>query len=395
MSRRVAGRNLATLALLTGMLAAGCASQQPMREATPGSRPTTGSDEAELWYAMEKAEEELQRSPMRVRDPALNAYVKDVACRASSGYCKDLRVYIMNVPAFNASMAPNGTMIVWTGALLRMRDEAELAFVLGHEAGHFRAQHTLRQWRRMKDTSAFLSAFQVLAYGAGFPNTAMFGSLGIYATLFKFSRDMEREADRIGFQAIVDNGWDPRAGADLWGRMLREEDTLKYANHSTVFATHPATQERLNDVRAAAAAIPDPPSKRNMAQYRAATRPFLENWLVGELAQRRYASSLLVIQELLDEAPAEDRGILSFYLGEAYRRRDGAGDDAKAAEQYARAIALPGVPAAAWREHGYALATEGRNADARNALQHYLQAAPQADDRAFVQRALDKLGDTP
>jgi predicted Zn-dependent protease len=384
----------AALAAVIGNAVVGCASQAPMRQNDPGTRPVAGSDEDELWYAMERAEEELQRSPMRVRDPALNAYVKDVACRASAGYCNDLRVYIMNVPAFNASMAPNGTMIVWTGALLRMRDEAELAFVLGHEAGHFRAQHTLRQWRRMKDTSAFLSAFQVLAYGAGFPNTAMFGSLGIYATLFKFSRDMEREADTLGFDAVVDQGWDPRAGADLWARMLREENTLKYVSRSTVFATHPATQERLNDITAAEKAVPNPPTTRNRAQYRTATRPFLEGWLAGELAQRRYASSLLVFQELLDDAPAEDRGVLTFYLGEAYRRRDGAGDDAKSAELYARAVTLPGTPVAAWREHGYALAAAGREPEARAALDKYLQDAPQADDRAFVQRALDKLGGT-
>ena len=386
----------ARLGIAAALLAAfaGCATQQPMRKNDPGSRPVAGTDEDELWYAMEKSEEELQRSPLRVRDPALNAYVKDVACRASAGYCNDLRVYILNVPAFNASMAPNGTMIVWTGALLRMRDEAELAFVLGHEAGHFRAQHTLRQWRRMKDTSAFLGAFQMLAYGAGFPNTAYFGSLGIYATIFKFSRDMEREADKLGFQAVVAQGWDPRAGADVWARMLREENTLKYISRSTVFATHPATEERLDDVRAAAAAVPNPPSTRNKAQYREATRPFLENWLVGELAQRRYASSQLVIQELLDDAPQEDKGMLTFYLGESYRRRDNKQDDAKAAELYARAVALPGAPAAAWREHGYALAQQGRNGEARIALQTYLQNAPQADDRAFVQRALDKLGGT-
>ena len=51
----------------------------------------------------------------------------------------------------------------------------------------------------------------------------------------------------------------------------------------------------------------------------------------------------------------DDKGLLTFYLGEAYRRRDAAGDDAKAAELYARAIALPGAPAGAWREHGFAL----------------------------------------
>ena len=113
-----------------------------------------------------------------------------------------------------------------------------------------------------------------------------------------------------------------------------------------MFATHPATQERLDDVRAAAAAIAGSAARtRNAAQYRAATRPFLENWLDAELAQRRYASSMLVISELLDDAPPEDRGVLTFYLGEAYRRRDAAGDRAKAADLYARAIALPGAPA--------------------------------------------------
>jgi predicted Zn-dependent protease len=262
------------LALAIAIATAACASTAPYRDNKPGTTPVAGTDEAELWYAMERAEIELARSPQRVREPGLEQYVRDVACRSSAGYCKDLRVYIMNVPAFNASMAPNGTMMVWTGALLRMRDEAELAFVLGHEAGHFRAQHTLRQWRRMKDTSALLSAFQMLAYGYGAPNTAMLGSLGIYATMFKFTRDMEREADELGFATVVAEGYDPNAGADLWARMLREENTVQRSK-STVFATHPATEERLADVKAAAASVSQAPTKRNVAQYRAATRPYL------------------------------------------------------------------------------------------------------------------------
>ena len=396
--RRFASKRSVTglVPLGLALLLAGCASQAPYRPNPPGTTPVAGTDEAELWYAMEREETELARSPMRVRDPALNQYVRDVACKVSEGYCKDLRVYIMNVPAFNASMAPNGMMIVWTGALLRMRNEAELAFVTGHEIGHFRAQHTLHQWRRMKDTSALLSAFQVLAYGAGAPNTAMLGSLGIYATMFKFSRDQEREADRLGFQAVVADGYDPNAGADLWARMLREENTDRYRSKSTVFATHPATEERLADVRAAAAAVPQPaPTMRNAAEFRAEVRPFLKDWLVAELAQRRYDDSILVFQELLDEAPVEDRGLLTFALGEAYRRRDMAGDRDKARDLYVRASTLEGVPPEAWRELGFALQKTGNPIGARRAFEHYLHVLPNADDRAFVQRAMDKLGDTP
>ena len=70
--------------------------RRPMRdERRPAPRPVAGTDEAELWYAMERAERELQRSPLRVRDPALNAYVRGRRVQGSpASYCRDLRVYI-------------------------------------------------------------------------------------------------------------------------------------------------------------------------------------------------------------------------------------------------------------------------------------------------------------
>ena len=385
------------IAALTALCAAlaGCATSQPVREVRPGDKPVAGTDEDELWYAMQRAEAELQRSPQRIRDPALNAYVRRLACDVADDYCKDLRIYIMDVPEFNASMAPNGMMLVWSGALLRARDEAELSFVLGHEIGHYRAQHSLKQWRRLKDASAVLSAFQLVAYGAGIPDAALLGALGAYAGIFKFGRDQEREADRLGFAAAVAHGYDPAAGGDLWARLKREEDTRRYEHRGTVFATHPPTQERLDDIRAAAAAVQDPPHARHRDDYRAAMRPFLPHWLDEELARRRYASSLLVIGELLQDAPADDKGLLTFYLGEAHRRRNAEGDRAKAASLYAEAVALPGAPASAWREHGLALRDAGRGAEAASALRHYLDIAAQAEDRAFVQRELDRLGGSP
>ena len=387
---KTASRSFA-LAMSAAWLA-GCASSAPLRDAAPGSAPIAGSDESELWYAMERAETELKRSPLLVRDPALNDYIRGVACKVAGEHCRDLRVYVMDVPQFNASMAPNGMMLFWTGALLRIRDEAELAFVLGHETGHFTARHSLRQWRRMKDAGAWLSAFQIVAYGVGAGGIAQLGMLAGYSAIFKYSRDMEREADALGFEGVVAHGWAPSAGADLWARMWREEQTRKYDRPLPVFSTHPASQERLNDIKAEAAAIPDAPTERGRDRYRAAVRPLLPKLLDEDLGNRRYAGSILVIGELLADSPAGDKGLLTFYLGEAHRRR-GLGDDkARAAAYYAQAVALPGAPAAAWREHGFAQRASGNAGGARSALQRYLQDAPGAEDRAFVQRELDKLG---
>ena len=370
---------------------AGCAAEPPVRTATPGGRPQTNSDEDNLWYAMQRSEAELQSSPQLVRDAALNAYVRGVACKVAVDFCKDLRVYIVEQPQFNAMMAPNGMLIVWTGALLRVHDEAELAFVLGHEIGHYRAQHVIQQWRHSKTVSAWMAAFQVATFGGGLPVVGELGALAGSAAMFRFSREQEREADRLGFSAMVQSGYDPAAGSELWARMLREEDSRQYGKTWTVFASHPPTRERLADINAAAAATGAHGGVRNVAAYRTATRPFLAHWLDMELARRQYAASILLISELLAAAPAEDRGLLEFYLGEAYRRRADPAGRTVAALHYANAIALPGAPAAAWREHGLALRDAGHRQQAAAALHRYLELAPDADDRAFVTRYLSEL----
>ena len=119
------------IALIAGTcLMLGCASQQPLREMAPGERPPENTDEAGLWTALDEAEFSLQRSPLRIHDPALNAYVKKMVCDLAGEYCKDIRVYIIRRPYFNASMAPNGVMQIWTGALLRSENEAQIAAAL-------------------------------------------------------------------------------------------------------------------------------------------------------------------------------------------------------------------------------------------------------------------------
>ncbi|HEY2346778.1 MAG TPA: M48 family metalloprotease [Xanthomonadaceae bacterium] len=351
----------------------------------PGERPVPGSTEAELWYGMDQAEKDIRRSPILVRDPQLNAYVQHVVCNVTGDYCKDLRLYIVDVPVFNAQMAPNGVVLVFTGALLRMHDEAELAVVLGHEFAHYRQRHGLQYWDKAKHTSAVFASF-----GVGGGLVGGLAQIVGMASLFHYSRDFEREADRLGFQTAVAGGYDPQAGVRLWSRMLREEKASK-SSHFIVFASHPKTGERLEDVRAAAAAIAPGDYHDGREAYRAAVRPFLAHWLDEELARRTYDTSIQVIDDLRDGAPAGAAGTLDFYLAQAYRQRRGEGDAATAGKLYRDAITHPDAPAAAWREVGLDLRQNGQRAAAADALHHYLQLAPQADDRAFIEQYLAEL----
>ncbi len=359
--------------------------------ARPGQRPPAGSDEDELWYAMERAERDLQQHPTLVRDPALNAYVSGVACRVAAEHCADMRVYIVEQPWFNASMSPNGMMIVWTGALLRFQDEAELALVLGHEFAHFRQRHSLQQWRRAKRSSAFLGSFGLLAWGGGAGAAGYLANILGTASMYQFSREAEREADRIGFAVATGEGYDAHAGARLWQRMKDEEDARRYGKPVPVFASHPKTAERLEDVRLAAGTRGQPAGESGREAYRRAVRPHLAHWLELELSRRMYDSSVRVISDLRAQAEPELQATYAFFEGEAHRRRAGEGDLARAHALYAEAVALPDPPAAAHREHGLALRAQGRSEDAAAALRRYLELAPAAEDAAFVHQYLSEL----
>ena len=366
-----------------------------IEDAPPGYRPVAGSDEDELWFAMERFEQEVQQSPYRVRDPALNAYVRDVACKVAADYCRDLRIYIVDLPWFNASMAPNGMLVLWTGALLRMQNEADLALVLGHEFGHYRERHTLQQWRKLKKSSAFLSTFGLLTAGVGFGVVGLAADIAGAASLSKFGRDMEREADRIGFAQLLAQGYDPHSGVRLWDGMLKEEEARDYGKPIPAFASHPQTRERRDDLQAAADAVAAPGRELGRERFLAATTPFLRHWLDNELSRRMFSTSIQAIGELRKTAPAEQAGLYAFYLVEAHRRRNKPGDSEHAVALYAEVVTQVGAPAEAWREHGLALRAAGQKPAAATALQRYLQLAPQAEDRVFMQRYFDELGTSP
>ncbi len=363
--------------------------------AQPGSaalvQPMAGTDEAELWYAMERIERELQQSPLVTRDPELNAYARSVMCKVTGAHCASLRLYLVDLPYFNASMAPNGVMVLWTGSLLRIQNEAQLALVLGHEFGHYRERHTLQQWRRLKKSSAFLSGFGVLASGAGLGVAGMAANLAGIATMMKFSRDKEREADRIGFAQLLAQGYDPSAGVELWEGMLREENARDYGKPIPAFSSHPRTLERRDDIKSAAQAVASPGGDLRVGEYRQATRSFLKHWLENELTRRMFATSIQVIGDLRRAGAAEDAGLYTFFLGEAHRRRNKDDDRIVAARLYAEAVSQPGAPPEAWREQGLALREAKQPAASAAALRRYLQNAPAAEDRAFIAAYLAEL----
>ena len=132
----------------------------------PQETPSIESIEAGLWMQMNNYEEKLKTSGSRLKDKDLEKYLKNILCNLSPDYCKDIRVYVQDMPYFNAFMAPNGMMVVWTGLLLRAQNEAQVAAVIGHEAGHYIKRHSLKSWLDAKSRTDLMVLLSIgLAIG--------------------------------------------------------------------------------------------------------------------------------------------------------------------------------------------------------------------------------------
>lgn len=361
-------------------------------ERAVGQRPDIATDEGGLWAQSDKAEMEARNKAELNRDQDLTAYVRGVACKVAADYCGDIRVYVMDRPYFNAAMAPNGYMEVWSGLMLRARSESELAFVLGHEVSHFANGHSLATWKTMKSRSNV--GMVLMLAGGGIVGSLLY--LGVISTVFAFSREQETEADRLGFERAVEAGYDPAAPAAIW-RSLREETaasdfpkTRTSDTRGSIFNTHPITPDRIAALETLATGRAAP-SEGERARYRAEIRKFLPAWLTDDLRRRDYGETLHLIDRL--EADGEDLGVLEFYKGEAYRRRRLDGDQDKALAAYVAASGHPEAPVAVWRELGDMFGRVGKSAEARSALETYLAKAGDAEDRWLVEASLKKLNE--
>ena len=361
----------------------------------PGFRPTD-TDEKGLWQLMDRAEEEISGSNLLIKDPELVSYLQDIIGTVGGPAAKDMRIYLAHIPDFNAMMFPSGFAVVFSGLLLRMRNEAQLAGVIAHESGHFLRRHMIRSWRdtRRKSDIFAIGAMAAGVAGAGagvyLGDYVQLAQLGTILSLFAYSRAMEAEADAMGARLIEEAGYPPIEMANVWEQLIGEEEASaryrrKRRRRGTLFDTHPSPTSRMADLRISA------------AEVTVAGRPYdsrRTNYLskIGSVRQMLLEDQVKLndpgaSQYLLNTLALDGwNGLLRYYEGEVWRLRNRAGDDARAAQSYAVAVAYPDAPAEAWRWHGLSLIKEGRSGEGKAALGRYLQMKPAAPDAPFIRQ---------
>ena len=141
----------------------------------------------------------------------------------------------------NAFCLPGGKVAVYSGIMDDMANEAELAFVVGHEIGHAIARHGgERMSRTIVQT---LGAVLVSVIFENETLDAIYGTGTEIGIMLPYSRSNESEADMIGLILMARAGYDPSASYTFWRRFTNDAEGENWVD--TILSTHPCDSDRI------------------------------------------------------------------------------------------------------------------------------------------------------
>ena len=259
-SKRIGSQQLARrdLLWLFGASVAATALQGCATSPVSGERILVGLDEAgEIAIDRKQSAHQFSRDLGGYQDPEVQRYLNSVALRMQQVVHRPAMPYnyrVVNANHVNAYTFPGGAMGITRGIMVEIRDESELAGLLGHELGHVNARHSAQRQGQTLLASVALAAVAVAAArndARWAPLVEIGAVVGASALLANYSRENEREADALGQQYMVQAGY-PAEGMVRLHQMLVKEEERDPGLLAVLFASHPMSRERRDAAQEAA-----------------------------------------------------------------------------------------------------------------------------------------------
>ncbi len=219
--------------------------------------PVTGKREFMLYSEQDEIALGKETHPQIVQqygiyeDAETDAYVRRVGESLTSHTHRPHLEYhfaVLDSPVVNAFAVPGGYIYVTRGILAMMNSEAELAVVLGHELGHVNARHSMRRLSNVMLAQIGLVAGSAIS--KTFADFAGLASVGLQLLFLQYSRDDEREADRLGVDYSRAGRYNPAKMIDFFASLEKMGDLSGGHSLPGFLSTHPLTGERIENTRA-------------------------------------------------------------------------------------------------------------------------------------------------
>jgi predicted Zn-dependent protease len=196
-----------------------------------------------------RAQQQVRQQVPELRDRVVSAYVESLGRRIAARADGPRYPYtfdVANKRDVNAFALPGGPIWIHRGAIDAARNESQLAGVIAHEIAHVANRHAAEQMTKGSFANVGLGILgAVLGGGTGAQIAQMGAGFAAQATMMKFSRDDEREADMKGLHYMRRAGYDPRGLVEFLG-VLRAQQGRNPGSVATFFSSHPAPAERIS-----------------------------------------------------------------------------------------------------------------------------------------------------
>jgi beta-barrel assembly-enhancing protease len=195
-----------------------------------------------------KAQQEVRRQVPSLGDATINGYIDNLGGRIAARADGPRYPYsfdVANRRDINAFALPGGPIWVHRGLIDAAQNEAQLAGVIAHEVAHIAHRHAAEQMTKGTFANVGLSLLGAfLGNGTGGQIAQLGAGIATNATMMKFSRDHEREADLKALQYMKRAGYDPRGMVEFL-QVLRTRQGRDPGSVQTFFSSHPAPADRV------------------------------------------------------------------------------------------------------------------------------------------------------
>jgi beta-barrel assembly-enhancing protease len=195
-----------------------------------------------------QANAQVRKQVPELRDPETTEYVRGLGRRLVAHAGGPKYPYSFSVADYrelNAFALPGGPVWVHRGILHSATNESQVAGVMAHEIAHISQRHAADQLTKATMANWGLGVLGALLGNDGGATAAKLAAGFLANGLFlKFSRDDEREADRVGLQMLTRAGWDGQGMVELF-EILRHEQKRDPGRVAMFFSTHPSPQDRI------------------------------------------------------------------------------------------------------------------------------------------------------